>query len=65
MSSWMSLSSLQHNVMAMMKNNIMQINVNMSLPALVYIKAMSNISLYRRYDYKIVNGNVKVISLPL
>ena len=30
-----------------------------------YIKAMSNISLYRRHDYKIVNGNVKVISLPL
>ena len=30
-----------------------------------YIKAMSNISLYRRYDYKIVNGRVKVISKPL
>lgn len=30
-----------------------------------YIKAMSNISLYRRYDYKILNGKVKVISLPL
>ena len=32
---------------------------------LEYIKAMSNISLYRKYDYKIVNGNVKVISKPL
>ena len=30
-----------------------------------YIKAMSNISLYRRYDYKIVKGKVKVISMPL
>ena len=32
---------------------------------LEYIKAMSNISLYRRYDYKIVKGRVKVISKPL
>ncbi len=30
-----------------------------------YIKAMSNISLYRKYDYNIVNGRVKVISKPL
>ncbi|MDO5832257.1 MAG: hypothetical protein Q4Q14_05395 [Methanobrevibacter sp.] len=51
--------------MAMMKNNIVQINECMSLPALEYIKAMSSISLYRRHDYKIVYGNVKVISLPL
>jgi hypothetical protein len=32
---------------------------------LEYIKVMSNISLYRRYDWKIVNGKVKVISKPL
>ena len=32
---------------------------------LEYIKAMSNVSLYRKYDYKIVNGRVKVISKPL
>lgn len=32
---------------------------------LEYIKAMSNISLYRRYGYRIVNGKVKVISMPL
>lgn len=30
-----------------------------------YIKAMGNISLYRRYEYKIVNGKVKVISMHL
>ena len=32
---------------------------------LEYIKVMNNISLYRRYDYKIVNGKIKVISKPL
>ena len=32
---------------------------------LEYIKVMSNVSLYRRYDWKIVNGKVKVISMPL
>ncbi len=32
---------------------------------LEYIRAMSNISLYRKYDYKIVNGKIKVISKPL
>lgn len=32
---------------------------------LEYIKVMSNISLYRMYDWKIVNGKVKVISKPL
>ena len=32
---------------------------------LEYIKVMSNISLYRRYEWKIVNGKVKVISKPL
>lgn len=32
---------------------------------LEYIRAMSNISLDYRYDYKIVNGRVKVISKPL
>ena len=30
-----------------------------------YIKVMNNVSLYRRYDWKIVNGKVKVISKPL
>lgn len=30
-----------------------------------YIKVMSNISLYCRYEWKIVNGKVKVISKPL
>ena len=59
------LSSPQQNATMMMKNNIVQINETMSLPALEYIKAMSNISLYRRHDYKIVYGNVKVISLSL
>ena len=32
---------------------------------LEYIKVMNNVSLYRRYDWKIVNGKVKVISKPL
>ena len=32
---------------------------------LEYIKVMSNVSLYRMYDWKIVNGKVKVISKPL
>ena len=32
---------------------------------LEYIKVMSNVSLYRKYDYSIVNGKVKVISMPL
>lgn len=32
---------------------------------LEYIKVMSNVSLYRRYEYKISNGKVKVISKPL
>ena len=32
---------------------------------LEYIKAMSNISLYYRYEYKIVNGKVKVLYFPL
>ena len=32
---------------------------------LEYIRAMSNISLYRKYGYEIVNGKVKVISMPL
>lgn len=30
-----------------------------------YIKAMNNVSLYRRYEWKIVNDKVKVISKPL
>ncbi len=30
-----------------------------------YIKVMNNVSLYRRYDWKIVNGKVKVTSKPL
>ena len=38
---------------------------NPELLKLEYIKAMSNISLYRKYDYRIVNGRVKVISKPL
>ncbi len=32
---------------------------------LEYIKAMSNISLDYRYDYKISNGKVKVLPIPL
>ena len=32
---------------------------------LEYIKVMNNVSLYRRYEWKIVNGKVKVISKPL
>lgn len=32
---------------------------------LEYIKVMSNVSLYYKYDYKISKGKVKVISLPL
>ena len=32
---------------------------------LEYIKVMNNVSLYRKYDYKIINGRVKVISKPL
>ena len=32
---------------------------------LKYIKAMSNISLYYRYEYKIVNGRIKVSQIPL
>lgn len=30
-----------------------------------YIKVMNNVSLYRRYEYRISNGNVRVISKPL
>ena len=32
---------------------------------LEYIRAMGNVSLYRRYGWKIVNGRIKVISKPL
>ena len=32
---------------------------------LEYIRVMNNVSLYRRYEWKIVNGKVKVISKPL
>lgn len=30
-----------------------------------YIKVMNNVSLYRRYDWKIVNGRVKILAKPL
>ena len=32
---------------------------------LEYIKVMNNVSLYRRYEWKIINGKVKVISKPI
>ena len=30
-----------------------------------YVKAMNSISLYHRYDWKLVNGKVRIISKPL
>ena len=49
------------------KNNTREVYYkdNPDFLKLEYIKVMSNISLYRRYDWKIVNGKVKVISKPL
>lgn len=38
---------------------------NPEILKLEYIKVMSNVSLYRRYDYKMVKDKVKVISMPL
>ena len=30
-----------------------------------YVKVMGNVSLYHKYDYKIVNGKVRVLNKPL
>ncbi|WP_288267545.1 hypothetical protein [uncultured Methanobrevibacter sp.] len=32
---------------------------------LEYIRAMNNISLYHRYDWKVINGKVRIVSKPL